>query len=94
MLRRTKRALVTGVGTSEWLGTEASKGSKPEPHTEIPNLRRLLLNEATTFDSQQLERHRDIKRPGAGLRDERTDPIAALENCAVLEANTCADRAR
>jgi len=74
--------LVTGVGTSEWLGTGASERCNVDARTSTPNLPRLLLNEAAALDRQRLPKRGHIKPPGAGLRDERADQSAAFEDCA------------
>ena len=62
--------------------------------TDIPHLPRISLNEAATPGLQQLERRRHFRLPGAGLRDERTDPIAAAKDCVAVEATNVAKQAR
>ena len=44
-----KRAFVTGVGTSDLLGTEASEDCNTASSAETPNLPRVWLNEAATL---------------------------------------------
>ena len=85
---------VGGVGTSEWLGTEATESCDTDLRTDIPHLPRISLNEAATPGLQQLERRRHFRLPGAGLRDERTDPIAAAKDCVAVEATNVAKQAR
>ena len=88
-----KRAFVTGVGTSDLLGTEASEDCNTSS-AETPNLPRVWLNEAATLGQQRMQRRRDLGLPGVGLRNERTILMTAVKDCVAVEVAALANRAR